>query len=128
MIKAIVALLLASDTLTELVGDRIRPARFAQDEPLPKLEYSTDGVRKVDCRNPGNEYMGAVTIGVLADSYGDVTNVVEAVRAVMDDYNGAIAGYSLTIEAGEEGEDMEDTTLNAYYKQILFDVTGTKLD
>ena len=127
MIKAIVALLLADSAVSALVGERIRPVKFNQGQSFPMLEYSTDGVRKLDCRDPGDTYYGTVSIGILATDYAQLFDCTEAVRTCLDDFEGEVVGWSISIESGVENEEAEDQELGAYYKRLDFDCSGAKL-
>lgn len=126
--RAITALLTTNTAFNALVpASRVAPVRFEQGAAFPAVYYGTDGITRLNCRACLNMFSGTLEIGIMTNTYTEMENVEEELRAILDGFDGIAGGFSLAIEPGVNGPDDEFPELQSLYKRIDFPVNATKL-
>lgn len=121
IVNAVINLLKNSPAISSLVADRIEPNIIKQDAVYPAIYVSSDRMSKLNCRIDSGIRNGVLEVGVYADSYKQILAIVEAVRSVLDDYEGASAGVGISIQRGVDTGDKYDDQEKKHVKVIEYD-------
>ena len=121
IVKAIINLLKNDSGIIALVSDRIEPNIIKQDAIYPSIYVSSDRMQKLNCRVDSGIRTGVLEVGVYADSYKQTHDIIEAIRAVLDDYEGTSAGVGISIQRGVDTGDKYDDQDKKHVKIIEYD-------
>ena len=123
--KSLRTILLTSEAITALVGDRITPVKSEQAKAFPCLFYGTDNLTGIPCRSGGGSYIGTVEISIMAGSPNQIDELTGEVRALLDDKELAAAGYAISFDVGVTGPDDEEEQV--YYRRLDCQVLASRL-
>lgn len=88
--EALVGYLLSLEALTALVGDRVYPDYFPQEEQLPAVAYSLESDRSLRTQQGASALREAVyQINVWAETRKQAMTAAGAIREALDGYRGA---------------------------------------
>lgn len=121
IVKAIINLLKTNTGITNLVADRIEPNIIKEEAKYPAIYVSSDRMQKLNCRVDAGIRSGVLEVGVYADTYKQTHDIIEAVRAVLDDYEGISAGVGISIMRGVDTGDKYDDQEKKHVKIIEYD-------
>jgi hypothetical protein len=119
--KAFIQKLLATTSVTNLVGDRIEPNIIKPKTDLPALYVFTDRMTNQGCYDPMGARTGIVEIGLYAKSYTQAYEVMKAVRIALDDFTGVVNSVGIMIMRGEEVADRYDEDSDTHIKVIEYE-------
>lgn len=119
--KAFIEKLLATPALTALVGDRIKPNVIKPGTPYPAIYVFSDRMEKQGCYDSEGAKEGVIEIGVYGKSYGEAYDVMQAIRASLDDFTGIIDNVGILIMSGREVADQYDEQGEIHLKVIEYD-------
>lgn len=104
---AIYNLLIANSTITTKVGERVFPGFIPQDTQFPAVTYAFDS------QTPSNTKDGAskldtmsLSIRVFHEDYVEAVAIGDAIRSVLDFYNGTQSGVTfnrITFQNQDDG-------------------------
>lgn len=102
--EAIVAILLASSTLTDLIGNRVYPNYVPQNAAMPAVTYQRiSGPRDHTFDGPSGLVQSRYQLNSWGATYGDMESVADAVRIAMDGFTGSVGGRVIqNIETDDE--------------------------
>lgn len=121
IVKAIINLLKNNSGISTLVADRIEPNIIKQEATYPAIYVSSDRMSKLNCRVDSGIRSGVLEVGVYADSYKQTHDIIEAVRSVLDDFEGTSAGVGICIQRGVDTGDKYDDQEKKHVKIIEYD-------
>lgn len=112
--KAIVAQLLADSAVSAVVADRISPLLSTQDDPCPRIVYTTEGNESTQTYASNGKEAGAlqkasVTISCEALTFAEAADLAEKVRQAIDDGRGTWGGVAVDGCFYDDEDDDEDT-------------------
>lgn len=125
---AIRSLLLGDDTITGLVGDRVRPVYGSQAEKRPFLVLSTTNNQGVITHSGGTGSRNAtVEVGIVADTYATAAALATAIFSVLNGYAGTVGDIRIAPAAYDDETDIEQQlppgqSRPVYLKTIQFRV------
>lgn len=108
--KSVIQLLLANTSLTAIVGQRIRPNVIKPDETFPAMWVSSYQMQNMPCDNSNGVYSGTIEIGIEALEYGKCVDVMNLVRATLNNYSGKVGNVGISFMTGMETADDYDET------------------
>ncbi|MCF0074479.1 hypothetical protein LZD49_28600 [Dyadobacter sp. CY261] len=118
--RAFIQKLLATSYVTALVGTRVYPNVIKEDAKLPAVYVFADGMEDEACYDPQSTKNGSVEIGVLANSYQEVSNAMAAIRLALDKFQGVVSNVGIVIMSGREVTDGYDEKLKAHIKVVEY--------
>jgi hypothetical protein len=99
-----------------LVGTRIHPDYFSEDEPLPAIAYSLEDDRSVHTQQGPSALRQAIyRLDIWADTIRDAMAVVRQVRASLDGYRGSFKEIPIVgafFDGGGRSRDPDTATIN----------------
>lgn len=127
IVKAIIGILSNTEAVTDLVGDRINPNIIKEGSSYPAIYVSSDRMTKINCRNDNGTRNGIIEVGVYGDTYASVRNIIEAIRNVLDDFDGVSNNVSICIMRGVDTGDRFDDIAKKHVKIIEYDALAKVL-
>ncbi len=118
---AIINRLLATSGVTSIVSTRIQPNIIKPGTPYPAIYVFSDRMNKLECFNPGGTRMGIIEIGVYTKSYPESHDLMQAIRASLDDFKGVIDNLGIDISRGQETADQYDEESETHIKVIEYE-------
>lgn len=118
--KAVVNILLNNATVASLVGTRVYANVIPQNSTYPCIYVAANNLSKFTCYGPTSSYEGNIEIGVYAKNYGQPASILNAIRNVLDDFDGVNSGVSIAIEKGMEQPDAYDQDAETHVKMIEY--------
>lgn len=119
--KAIIKKLRDSPTITALVGSRVERNVILENIPLPAIYVNTDSMERLGVVVPESTMIGKIEIGAYAVDYNIVMNIINAIRSVLDDFNGVVNTVAVDVSRGIETTDQYDEVRSAHVKIIEYD-------
>ena len=119
--EAIIKILLASADITSLVGNRVEPSILKLSKIYPSIYVSSDRMSKPACSRPNGLRIGAIEVGVYADTYRETGAIIEAIRKTLDDFEGMVQSVGIRIQSGQDTGDKYDDIENKHVKIIEYD-------
>jgi hypothetical protein len=127
--KVIKSLLGADATVAALVNGRIWPGTVPLNSPMPVIAYnhiSSVSKTMVSLADADSLIVTRIQITVMAKSYPEVKNILQAVNRACDLQRGVIAGVRVSSVIGDAlGPDMRDDDATLYMQSADFKVTWT---
>jgi len=112
--KKMVAVLLDSTTVTNLVGDRIFPVVVRSDGDLPGITYQrTYGERTYTMAGSGGWARVTISLACWARDYSQARSMADAVRLALDAYSGTDSD-DIQIGKVTDGADSYDADLDVF--------------
>ncbi|GAB3324334.1 hypothetical protein GCM10027299_21540 [Larkinella ripae] len=124
---ALYSILSGATPVAQKVGNHIYPGLVPQNAPTTAIWYATDDVQPLECRTPGGSFMGFFEIGAISPNYDTLMQIIKAIRAALDNYNGVAGGFSLRTFSGVEQPDGYDDNLKLYEKSLRFKTIGQQV-
>jgi hypothetical protein len=119
--EALITKLITTDSVTDLVEDRIYPNIVKTDSDLPAVYVFSDRMSKQGCYDSQGSKTGMVEIGVLAETYEDAYDIMKAIRDELDDFSGIIDTIGIAILRGDETTDQYDVEKKTHIKVIEYE-------
>lgn len=119
--KAIIEILLSNTAFANLVGNRVEPNIIKQTTTYPAVYVSGYRMEKLKCTANQGIREGTIEIGVYSDTYGNMTSIIEAIRASLDDFNGTVSGVGINIMRGIDTGDKYDDQEKKHVRIIEYD-------
>ena len=121
IVKAIISLLKNSSAISSKISDRIEPNIIKENTIYPSIYVSSDRMQKLSCVVDKGVRSGVLEVGVYADSYKETHEIIEAIRTVLDDFQGSSAGVGISIMRGVDTGDKYDDQEKKHVKIIEYD-------
>lgn len=122
--KAVIQLLLADATIAAILADRVFPSIIKQGVVFPAVYVTSASMERIPCYGTNSVYEGAIEIGVYALRHVQATEIIDQIRAVLDEFDGVSAGVSLSIMSGKESNEQYDEDASAHVKTIEYNAVA----
>lgn len=121
----IIAKLLTSLPLRNLVGVRIRPNVIKVKDQTPAIYVLDYQMEKLNCDADSGVWNGIVEIGIHSKDYNLATKAMREIRSILDNFSGVEDNFGvpvgITILNGQETADDYDEISEAHIKVIEYE-------
>lgn len=117
---AIYTLLTTNPALSALTANRVTASIIPQDQAVPCVYYGTDRIRPLPVRDSMGCSSGTLEVGFQTATYAELDTMTRLVRAVLDNYQGIVGGFSVRINPATTTPDDYDDKLRLHTRALEF--------
>jgi hypothetical protein len=126
---AVYAKMIGDEAIADLVGTRVYPLVIPQTAALPAIAYQKISSQKMQAHDGGSHLARSrFQITLEAETYGEVKDLADAVRACWDSFQGYVNYFYLQATSIENESDTEDEGRGSLQGQAVTGLPVVRFD